>query len=50
MFEDKDEVATVPLVAHEQAMTRLRGALWSVIVGWAVSMVSLGVVLWSVAM
>lgn len=50
MFDSGEEIATIPLVAHEQSMNRLRGALWSVIVGWAVSVVSLGIAAWFVVM
>lgn len=49
MSDGESEIATVPLIVHEQSMNRLRGALWSVAVGWAVSVVSMAVVLWLVA-
>lgn len=45
---DNEELASIPLCAHEAAVTRMQRVVRWCAVGWAVSILGLAAVLWTV--
>lgn len=47
-MSDKEEFATVPIVCHEAAVTRMQRVVRWIAVCWAASILGLAAVLWGV--
>ena len=47
-MSDKEELASIPLVCHEAAVTRMQRVVRWIAVCWAASILGLAAVLWTV--